>query len=343
MIRVAVIGAGYWGPNLIRNFHDLSTSEIVWVADQDPGRLRAVQTYFPGVRLTRDAFEAIRDPTVDGVIVATPTHTHYTLIKESLAQHKHVFTEKPLTTSLPQAEELCVLAEKMQRVLLVDHIFLYNSAVQHTKTYLDAGTLGPIYYIACTRTNLGPIRTDVSVAWDLASQDIAILNYWLSSQPLSVSAQGGTWVNPPLTDTTFVTLRYPDHVLAHLHCSWLHPRKIREITLVGAEKMLTYNDMDWARPIRVYDKKVISRQQSVGFDDTLEKFRSSIVEGDITVPKVEMTEPLKAACEHFIACITSGVAPLTGGRQGAEVVRVLEAIEHSMQNEGREEALASSV
>ena len=339
MIRVAVIGAGYWGPNLIRTFHDLATTEVVWVADQDAERLRAVQSHYPDMRLTTDALEAIRDPSVDAVIVATPTHTHYRLIKESLTQHKHVFTEKPLTTNLAEAKELCVLAERTQRVLLVDHIFLYNPAVQHTKTCLDAGTLGSLYSIACTRTNLGPLRTDVNVVWDLASQDIAIVNYWLGSQPLRVSAQGGSWINPPLIDTAFVSLRYPDNVLVQLHCSWLHPHKMREITLVGAEKMLTYNDMDWAQPIRVYDKKVASRQQRVGFDDTIEKFRSSIIEGSITIPTVEMTEPLKVACAHFLACITSGVEPLSGGRQGAEVVHVLEAIERSLQNGGREEVV----
>lgn len=337
MISLAVIGAGHWGPNLIRNFQDSDRSRVLWVSDIDPSRLEAVQRRHPGVGLTTDAIEAIADPAVAGVVVSTPTQTHYRLVREALLGGKHVFVEKPLAGCRREAEELAALAESKRLVLLVDHVFLYNPAVRRAKAYLDAGELGRVHYVSCVRTNLGPIRIDVNASWDLAAQDVAILNYWLGALPASASASGGAWLNPGVEDAVFATLRYPGNVLAHAHCSWLHPRKTREITIVGERKMLTFDDMNWTEPLRLYDKQVAEQRTEASFVDTLEEFRSIVRDGDVWIPKIGMGEPLRAACEHFLDCIERGELPLTNGRLGAEVVRVLEAIERSLRNGGREE------
>jgi len=337
VIRVAVLGAGHWGPNLIRNFDSHAATELACVADRDPKRLEVVRRRYPRVAVTEDALEAARRTDVDAVVIATPTVTHFELVREALRAGKHVLVEKPLATTLRDAEELCRLAEKQGRVLLVDHVFLYNSAVQRAKAYLDAGELGKVFYVSCVRANLGPIRGDVNAAWDLAAQDVSILGYWLGALPESVTASGGIWINPGIEDAVFATLRYPGGVLAHVHCSWLHPRKTRDITIVGERRMLTYDDMNWSEPIRLFDKQVAAPAET--FADTIVKFRSSIREGDIVTPKVAINEPLQSVCDHFVACISGGATPISDGRQGADVVRVLEAIAGSIAARGAEVAV----
>jgi predicted dehydrogenase len=339
MIGVAVIGAGHWGPNLIRNFRDGERSRVAWVSDLDPSRLETVGRHYPGLRVTADAREAIADPRVDAVVVATPTRTHHRLVHESLIRGKHVFVEKPLAADRNEAEELVAIAERERRVLLVDHVFLYNPAVRRAKAYIESGDLGRVQYVSCVRTNLGPIRIDVNAAWDLAAQDVAVLDYWLGSLPLAASASGGTWVNPGVEDAVFATLRYPENVLAHLHCSWLHPRKTREMTIVGERRMLSYNDVDFTEPIRLYDKQVAAERTRALFVDTLEEFRSIVRDGDVLIPKVAMGEPLRVACEHFLDCIERNERPITDGRLGADVVRVLEAVDRSLRRGGGEEAV----
>jgi predicted dehydrogenase len=337
VIRVAVLGAGHWGPNLIRNFASHSAAQLVCVADRDPARLAAVARRYPHAQTTEDSFEAVRRSDVDAVVIATPTVTHHGLVRESLRAGKHVLVEKPLATSVREAEDLCEEAERRRLVLLVDHVFLYNAAVQRAKAYLEAGELGRPFYVSCVRTNLGPIRVDVNAAWDLAAQDISILDHWLGRGPTSVSASGGVWINPGIEDAVFATLRYPGGVLAHVHCSWLHPRKTREITIIGEKKMLTYDDMNWSEPIRLFDKQVAEPAET--FADTIVKFRSSVREGDIVVPKVAINEPLAAVCDHFVECVEGRAEPVSPGRQGADVVRVLEAITRSIAAHGAEVAV----
>jgi len=337
MTRVAVIGAGHWGPNLIRNFHDGQTSEVTWVVDLDAGRLEQVHQRFPELALTREVSDALEDPSVDAVAIATPTATHYALARAALRAGKHVLIEKPITSDARQADELCELAEAGERVLMVGHVFLFNSAVRRVKELLDEESLGRIYYLSMVRTNLGPIRTDVNAAWDLAAHDISISNYWLDAQPLFVSAVGASWINPDIEDAVFATLRYPNGVLVNLHTSWLSPRKARDITLVGERKMLTFDDMNLSEPIRIYDKYVSEQRSKAQFVDSFASFRSSVRDGDIWIPKVAVGEPLKSECEHFLECIENGRPPLSGGRLGASVVRVLEAVGRSTANAGREE------
>jgi len=337
MIRVAVIGAGQWGPNLIRNFHNKQTSEVVWSIDRDPARLSAVNVRFPDVRTAPEPALAFGDPAVDAVVIATPISTHYALAKAALEHRKHVLVEKPVATEIAHAVELCELATRQQRTLMVGHVFVYNPGVLRVKRYFEAGELGRIYYVSMVRTNLGPIRTDANAAWDLAAHDLSIANYWLEAEPQCVSAIGGSFINPGIEDTVFATLRYAGEVLVNLHVSWLNPRKDRVITVVGERKMLTFDDMNLGEPLRVYDKQVIVDRTRPPYVDTFESFRASIHEGDITIPRVALGEPLKAECDHFLECIASGAPPRSGGREGLAVVRALDAMQRSIRNGGREE------
>jgi predicted dehydrogenase len=336
MIRVAVIGAGHWGPNLIATFHDRRRSEVAWVIDRDPSRREAVALRYPDIRVSDDAAPAIGDPSVDGVVVATPTSTHFDLARRALEAGRHVLVEKPMADNVRDAETLCEIAERCGRILMVGHIFVFNAASQQAKRYLVDGDLGRIYYISMTRTNLGPIRVDVNAAWDLASHDIALASYWLDSEPESVSAMGRDWINPGVEDAIFATLRYPDDVLVHLHASWLHPRKTRDITVVGEKRMLTFDDVSLTEPLRIYDKQVSEERRHPAFVDSFATFRMVVREGDISVPKVPASQPLRNECDHFLDCIESGDVPITDGREGLAVVRTLDAISRSIKDRGRE-------
>lgn len=336
VLRIAVIGAGHWGPNLIRSFHTHETSEVAWVIDRDPARLELTRGRYPGIQVAAEPEQAFSDPNVDAVIVATPTVTHFALAAAALRAGKHVLVEKPMATSVAEAEELCRLADDAGLVLMVGHIFLFNRAIQRVKRYLDEGTLGRLFYISMTRTNLGPIRMDVDAAWDLAAHDIAIANYWLDATPESASAQGGSWINPGVQDAVFANLFYPGGIMANLHVSWLSPRKVRDITVVGEKKMLTFDDMNLSEPLRLYDKQV-TEAKTPSFIDTFASFRTSIREGDILTPRVATGEPLRSECVHFLECIANRSRPLADGWSGAAAVRVLAALDRSVQNGGRKE------
>lgn len=340
MIEVAVIGAGHWGPHLIRNFDNRQRSRVAWIVDRDPERLEEVRTRFPDAKTSDNATAALHDDGVEAVVIATPSTTHFALAKEALDNGKHLLIEKPIATSSRDAQELTDLASAKGLVLVVGHVFVYNAAVQRVKEYIDAGALGRVYYLSMVRTNLGPIRTDVNAAWDLAAHDVSVADYWLGSTPASVSAVGGGWINPGLEDVVFATLRYPDETLVNLHVSWLNPRKARDVTVVGEQKMLTFDDMSLTEPIRIYDKGVAGQSMPRLFADTFASFRASIREGDVTIPKVAVAEPLLAECMHFLDCIERGLRPLTGGPEGTAVVRTLEAIARSIGDGGRETPVA---
>lgn len=341
MIEIAVVGAGHWGPNLIRNFQQGTVSRVRWVVDSDAKRLEAVKGRFPDVQVSSDAAQVFADKAVTAVVIATPTSTHYALTRAALEAGKHVLVEKPITSDARHGDELVAIAEKAGRVLMVGHVFLYNPAVQRVRKTIEEGQLGRLHYISMVRTNLGPIRMDVNAAWDLASHDISIANYWLGGAPTEVSATSGTWINEGIDDAVFATMKYPGNVLVNLHASWLNPKKAREITVVGEKRMLTFDDMNLQEPIRVYDKQVTDARVKPGFIDTFGSFRSSIREGDITIPKVAMGEPLRSECDHFIECVQAGKPPMTPGRDAVAVVRVLEAITRSIKNAGRQESVQS--
>lgn len=339
MINVAVIGAGRWGPNLIRHFHNNQTSRVAWIVDKDEERLRVAAARFPGVQFSTNAARAFSDKDVAAVIVATPTLTHHELVKAALQAGKHVLVEKPLTNRADQAEALCRLAEERKRVLMVGHVFLYNPGVLYVRQALRSGDLGRLFYMSMVRTNLGPVRTDVDAAWDLASQDISIANYWLDHSPVSVSALGESWGHPGINDTVFATLRYPGNVLVHIHVSWLNPRKTRDITVVGHERMLVFDDMNPVEPVRLYRPRANAARVENPWVDSFEAFRSSVPQGTFQAPALSREEPLREECAHFIRCVETGAPPLTDGAQGLAVVRAVEALERSAKNRGREEDL----
>jgi predicted dehydrogenase len=337
-VNVAILGAGHWGPNLIRNFHTHDGSAVSWIVDRDEKRLALVRARYPGVRTADDAEAVFADPSVDAVVIATPTVTHYALARAALLGGKHVLVEKPMATSVEEADTLCTLAAERGLVLMVGHVFLFNQAVQRVKAYLQESRLGRLFYLSMVRTNLGPIRQDVDAAWDLAAHDISIANYWLGGPPQAAAAQGGSWINQGIDDVVFATLWYPGDVVAHLHVSWLSPRKVRDITLVGEEAMLTFDDMNLSEPLRLYDKRVTD-DRTGGLVDTFASFRTSIREGDIVIPRVAMGEPLKAECDHFIDCVGGREEPLSDGRSGLAAVRVLAAIQRSSSHGGRRETV----
>ncbi len=339
MLRIAVVGAGHWGPNLIRNFHNHTTSEVAWVIDRDQARLKLAESRYPGVRVAADPSVAFADPAVDAVVISTPTVTHHDLASAALAAGKHALVEKPIAANSGEADALCELAERRGLVLMVGHVFLFNGAIRRVREYLDQGQLGRLFYLSMIRTNLGPIRMDVNAAWDLAAHDVAIANDWLGAAPLHAAAQGGSWINPGIEDAVFANLWYPDSVMVNLHVSWLSPRKVRDITVVGEKGMLTFDDMNLSEPLRLYDKQVTEQRSTPGFIDTFGSFRTSIREGDIRIPKVAMNEPLKAECDHFLECVASGARPISDGRSGAAAVRVLDAISRSIRNGGAKEAV----
>jgi predicted dehydrogenase len=341
-IRIAVIGAGHWGPNLIRNFDSPPASVLKLVVDRDRARLGQIQRRFPGAAIAEDAAAAFSDPEIDAVVIATPTSSHYGLVKAALEAGKHVLVEKPITTHSGEADELVALAAQRGRVLVVGHVFLFNLAVQRVRKYIADGDLGRVYYVSMVRTNLGPIRVDVNAAWDLMSHDISIVNFWLGAEPQTASAVGGTWINPGREDAVFATLRYPGDILVNVHASWLNPRKSRDITIAGDKRMLTFDDMNLLEPLRLYDKQVSDQPTRPEVVDTFASFRASIRDGDITIPKISAGEPLRNECEHFLDCIRSGKPPLVGGAEGAAVVRALEAIDRSMRDHGREQAVRRS-
>lgn len=334
-LGITVMGAGHWGPNLIRNFHSGRQARVRWVVDRDASRLERVKNAYPDILLTSDPGEAIADPEVSAVVVATPTVTHFELVRLALKAGKHVLVEKPIATRSQDGIALRDLAREEQLVLMVGHVFLYNAGVRRVREVIQSGDLGEIHYLSMVRTNLGPIRTDVNVAWDLASQDISIANYWLDGQPRSASARGGVWINPGREDAVFATLTYPGNVLVHLHVSWLHPRKAREMTVVGERRMLTLDDMDMSEPLRIYDKHVDGPVR-VPFTDSFVSFRASIKEGDVTIPRVALSEPLTNECAHFLECVREGREPVTNADQAIAVVRALEAIDRSLRNDGKD-------
>lgn len=338
MIRIAVLGAGHWGPNLIRNFHNHQASEVAWVIDRDPQRLALTRNRYPDVSVSDEAEAAFSDPGVDAVVISTPTVTHHALASAALRAGKHVLVEKPIATSVAEAEELCALAEAGGRVLMVGHVFLFNAAIRRVGEYLRDGRLGRVFYLSMVRTNLGPIRSDVNAAWDLAAHDVSIANAWMGTAPTHAAAHGGSWINDGIEDAVFANLWYQNGVMANLHVSWLSPRKVRDITIVGEKGMLTFDDMNLSEPVRLYDKQVTD-QRSPGFIDTFASFRTSIREGDIVIPRVPSNEPLKTECDHFLECIASGARPIADGPSGTDAVRVLAALTRSMAQGGRREAV----
>ncbi|MFQ5414554.1 MAG: Gfo/Idh/MocA family protein [Phycisphaerae bacterium] len=333
MITVNCIGAGRWGPNLVRSFENLPGARAHIVCDVNEHALARIREHISGVVTTGDVRRAIEDPVADAVVVATPVRTHYDLARRGLEAGKHVFVEKPLCTSVEHCHRLIELAEKNGLILAVGHVFLFNAGIRKIRELIDSGELGRIHYMHATRTNLGPIRDDVNAAWDLASHDLSIFDYWLGRAPVAVSAHGQCFLGGVHEDVVVASYHYQNDVLACLHVSWLNPRKVREITLVGDRKMAVWNDMDLIEPVRVYDKSA-SPEPETPYADSFGAARAIIRDGDVVAPKVTGKEPLAAECAHFVDCIRTRSRPLNNARAATGIVETLTATDESIRQKG---------
>jgi predicted dehydrogenase len=330
VLRIGIIGFGQWGPNHVRNFSTMDGVEVVRVSDSSEARLAAAQKFLRGVAVTTEAASITQAADIDVVVVATPTGTHFTLVKDALEAGKDVLCEKPFAQTAAQCRQLANLALKRGRILMVGHVFLYNSGILHLKIDLDRGELGRVYYMDAVRTNLGPVRQDVGAIYDLASHDIAIFNFLLGAQPVEVSATGNSVLQTGIEDVGFLTLYYPGNIVCHAHTSWLNPRKVRQLTIVGDHKMAVWDDMNNLEPIRYYDKGVTADHYS-----SFGEFQMILRDGQITIPKVKLSEPLQKQNEEFIASVRSRRSPISDAKFGLAVVLVVEAAIVSLKNHGR--------
>ncbi len=342
MIRIGVIGYGYWGPNLVRNFYETPGAQVACVSDLRGERLKQVQGRYPTVRVTESHRELIDDPGVDAVAIATPVSTHFELAQRALQAGKHVFVEKPLAASSVQVRRLIDAAGEAGRLLMVDHTFVYTGAVRKIHELVNDGSLGDIYYYDSTRVNLGLFQHDVNVIWDLAVHDLSIMDYVLPGSPCAVSATGLNHVSGSTENVAFLTLFFPGPQIAHLHVNWLAPVKVRR-TLIGASRrMILYDDLEQDEKIKIYDKGITLDRQA----DPSEKMYQVLVgyrTGDMLAPRLDPSEALRVEAAHFVDCITHGKQPLTDGPAGLRVVQILEAATESMKHRGRPVELSSVV
>jgi predicted dehydrogenase len=330
MINIGIIGYGYWGPNLVRNFAETPGARVSWVSDLDAGKLDLVKRRFPAVGVTTHYRELLDDPNTDAIAIATPVHTHYEIALEALRAGKHVWLEKPMTETSVQARRLVEEAERQKRVLLVDHTFLYTGSVMKMSELIHSGEVGRIYYYDSTRVNLGLFQRDVSVISDLAVHDFSILDYLLAEHPVAVSASGTNHFPETPENLAYVTLFYDSGTIAHANVSWLAPVKVRQILLGGSKKMIIYDDLDPSEKIKVYDK-------GVDFTDDpkkIEQMRVGYRTGDMWAPQLEVTEALRVECAHFVDCINTHKVPRSDGKLGLRVVEIIEAANRSMRNKG---------
>ncbi len=332
--RVGIIGYGYWGPNIARNFAELSASTVVAIADLREEQLKRAQSKHPEAVLVKDYHELFQLG-LDAVVVATPPATHHAIAKNCLEQGLHVLVEKPLTLNSQHAQDLVDLAALNGLTLMVGHTFEYNAAVHALKAYIDSGELGEIYYLDTARLNLGLFQRDSNVLWDLAPHDISILLYLLGQTPVSVSAHGTPCVFAGIPDVAYLHLIFPNHKLAYVHVSWLDPCKVRRVTVVGSKKMVVYNDVENEQKIKIYDKGVETPPYTSSFAD----FQCSYHYGDITIPRIRYAEPLREECQHFLDCIQNHKEPCSSGQDGLRVVKILEAAQRSMNNGSTQEVI----
>ena len=339
-MRIGVVGCGAWGPNHVRVFSQLPGSEVVVAADPDPGRLAHVRTLHPQVRQATDAEAVLGSTDVDAVVVATPTATHYELVRRALLAGKHVLAEKPLAETSAQAEELVELAAEFGLVLTAGHVFLFNAGVTKLREVLRSGEIGAPRFLHAVRTNLGPIRSDVNAAYDLATHDISIFNWLLGDEPEVVSASGAAFLQPDVHDVVSISLRYPGGVFATIQASWLNPKKVRQITVVGTKAMMAWDDLELSNPIAIYDKRAEAAQAVSDYGEFL---RVSMSDGDVRLPKVELEEPLRAQARAFLTEIHGDGDGRAAGTEGIKVVRTLEAVQRSLEQDGAPVSVIATV
>jgi len=328
VIQVGLIGVGHWGPNIARSMELGGRAAVKWICDLDADRLARAAARSPRARTTGRVEELLSDPEVGAVAISTPVSSHFPLASKALAAGKHVLVEKPMTATSQEGRALIALARQHERVLMVGHVFEHNATVLALKDLVDRGELGRVQYMSFTRTNLGPVRTDVNALWDLASHDVSIMTCLLGEPPADVSARGHAWLNKDVEDAVFATFSFKSGVLAHVNVSWLNPRKVRRITIVGDRKMAVWDDLDLNRPIQIFDRHVEFAGET---PDNYLDFKTAVVDGGVFIPSVRLNQPLQAECEHFLDCVEGGTPCRTDGANGLRVVEALEAATLSMQ------------
>ena len=336
VITVGVIGCGYWGPNIIRNFVEHEAARVAWLCDTDERRLRELGRRYPSARTARDYRQLLRDPELGAVAIATPVATHYPFAKEALEAGKHVLVEKPFTTRTREAEELVALAEARGLTLMVDHTFVYTGAVRKIKELVEGGEIGDLLYFDSVRINLGLFQRDINVVWDLAPHDLSIMDYLVAREPVALTATGSCHIERGIENIAYVMLRFADSFIAHFHFNWLSPVKIRRMLIAGSRKMIVYDDIEPTEKVRVYDRGVETNR--AGPDDDKEAAYRTLVSyrtGDVWVPKLDSTEALKHIAAEFLDSIRFRRRPLTDGAAGLRVVRLLEAAQESINQGGR--------
>jgi predicted dehydrogenase len=331
-LNIAVIGCGYWGPNLIRNFRSQTDCNVQTVCDLNQERLDHMKGLYPEVETSTDVDKVFSDPGIDAVVVATPVDLHYDFAKRGLEAGKHVFVEKPMTSAAVHSRELVNIADNKGLTLMVGHTFIYSAPVRKIKEIIESGELGEIYYISSRRLNLGLFQRDINVTWDLAPHDISIILYIFGSTPKSVNCQGKAHINPGIEDVTSLSLNFENGGFATIHSSWLDPNKVREMVFVGSKKMLVFDDNEPLEKIKIYDKRV---EAPPHYDD-FASFTYSYHYGDMHAPWIQQTEPLKVETAHFLNCIRTGEKSLSSGENGHHVVQILEASSRSLEIGGAE-------
>jgi predicted dehydrogenase len=341
MLRVGLIGLGYWGPNYARVISELPETSLVIACDASADAIELVRVRNPGTRTTTDASEVMSADDVDAVVVATPTSTHFELTLAALDAGKHVLCEKPLASTVSECDELVAAADAAERTLFVGHTFVYNPAVRHLRALVDSGEIGRVLYCHAARTGLGPIRQDVNALWDLAPHDIAILLYVVGHAPTMVAATGQAFLQPGVEDVVFLQLRFDGGAIAAVHLSWLHPHKVRQLTVVGDRRMVVFDDVASDEKLRIFDRGASYESVSEAARGTdFGEYKAIIRDGEIRIPKVAPAEPLKEQVAHFVHCCLTGATPESGGEEGRRVVATLEAATESLRAGGMPVALA---
>jgi predicted dehydrogenase len=329
MVTVAVVGAGGWGKNLVRNFASLKGCRLKTVCDLDAGTLAKHKAALPEIQTTQNYADVLGDPEIQAVIIATPAPTHFDVASKALKAGKHVYVEKPMTLAAEDAEKLVAAADAAGRILMVGHLLEYHPCVLKLKEMIASGELGNVYYMYMHRLNLGVVRKDENAWWSLAPHDVSVVTFLFDSEPAVVTSQGHAYLRQGVEDVVFTQLKFADGRMANIHVSWLDPHKMRKITLVGTKKMVTFDDMEATEKIRVYDKSANVTPGSVDYADSI-----TLRQGDILIPFVSGAEPLKIECEHFVQCVAEGKTPRSDGRDGLRVVKVLDAATRSLHAGG---------
>lgn len=334
-IKIGVVGAGYWGPNIIRNFNQIPTCDMAICCDMDEKRRNHMSSLYPGLATTANFDDLVNDPSIDAVAVCTHVSAHYPLAKKALEAGKHVLVEKPLTAKVDEAEELVELAKKKGKILMVDHTFEYTAGVNKMKEIIESGLIGDVLYVHCSRLNLGIFQRDINVVWDLAPHDLSVILYATGLKPKSVRTVGMKLLHPKVEDAAFVTLNC-GNASAVIHVSWVDPLKVRKVSVVGTKQMLVYDDLDPLAKIQIYDKGVDNPPHY----DTFGEFLCSYHYGDIHMPRLKDAEPLNVMCRHFLECIEEGKTPRSDGESGLKMVKLLAASDQSIANNGSEIAVS---